>query len=40
MWLMNLKFWKKKKEENEQKTNYKFVEYYYDYRIKHSLNCE
>ena len=30
---MNLNFWKKKKEENEQKTNYKFVEYYYDYRV-------
>lgn len=29
---MNLKFWKKKKEENEQKTNYEFVEYYYEYR--------
>lgn len=39
---MNLKFWKNRgrKQEIKQKTNYEFVEYYYDYRIKHSLNCE
>lgn len=32
---MNLKFWKKKeqKQEIKQKTNYEFVEYYYDYRV-------
>ena len=30
---MNLRFWKKKEEENEQKTNYEFVEYFYEYRV-------
>ena len=31
---MNLKFWKKKEQKQtiKQKTNYEFVEYYYDYR--------
>lgn len=37
---MNLKFWKNKeqKQEIKQKTNYEFVEYYYDYRISFSLD--
>ena len=32
---MNLKFWKKRgrKQEIKQKTNYEFVEYYYNYRV-------